>query len=189
MCHIFFILASVDGRLGGFHVLAIVNSAATPVFVGFPGGSAGKESTCNAGDLGSIPGLRRSPGEGKGYPLQYSGLENSMDCIIHGVAESNMTERLSFSLSNIAVHVSFGIMVFSRYTPRSVIAGLYGSAIVSKETTTMFSMLLLEKWYSSWQRRNRDTDIENKPMDTKVGKGGGMNWEIRIDICILLYIK
>ena len=44
---------------------------------GFPGGSAGKESACNAGDLGSIPGLGRSPGEGKGYPLQYSGLENS----------------------------------------------------------------------------------------------------------------
>ena len=47
---------------------------------GFPGGSAGKESTCSAGDLGSIPGLGRSPREGKGYPLQYSGLENSMDC-------------------------------------------------------------------------------------------------------------
>ena len=53
----------------------------TPVFLGFPCGSAGKESTCNAGDLGSIPWLGRSPGEGKGYPLQYSGLENSMDCI------------------------------------------------------------------------------------------------------------
>ena len=47
----------------------------------FPCGSAGKESACNAGDLGSISGLGRSPGEGKGYPLQYSGLENSMDCI------------------------------------------------------------------------------------------------------------
>ena len=51
----------------------------TPVFLGFPCGSAGKDSACNAGDLGSIPGLGRSPGEGKGYPLQYSGLENSMD--------------------------------------------------------------------------------------------------------------
>ena len=60
----------------------------SPVFLGFPGGSAGKESACNAGDLGSIPGLGRSPGEGKGYPLQYSGLENSMDCIVHGVAKS-----------------------------------------------------------------------------------------------------
>ena len=58
------------------------------VRAGFPCGSAGKESACNAGDLGSIPGLGRSPGEGKGYPLQYSGLEKSMDCIVHGVAKS-----------------------------------------------------------------------------------------------------
>ena len=50
-------------------------------------GSAGKESTCNVGDLGSIPGLGRSPGEGNSYPLQYSGLENSMNCIAHGVAK------------------------------------------------------------------------------------------------------
>ena len=56
--------------------------------IGFPDVSAGKESACNMGDLGSIPGLGRSPGEGKGYPLQYSGLENSMDCIVHGVAKS-----------------------------------------------------------------------------------------------------
>ena len=53
-----------------------------------PGGSAGKESACNAGDLGSKPGLGRSPGEGNSYPLQYSDLENSMDCIVHGVAKS-----------------------------------------------------------------------------------------------------
>ena len=52
------------------------------------------ESTCNAGNLGSIPGLGRSV-EGNSYPLQYSGLENSMDCIVHGVAESDVTERLS----------------------------------------------------------------------------------------------
>ena len=56
--------------------------------MGFPCGSAGKESACNAGDLDLIPGLRRSPGEGKGYPLQYSGLENSMDYRVHGVAKS-----------------------------------------------------------------------------------------------------
>ena len=53
----------------------------TPVFLDFPGGSDSKESTCNAGDLGSIPGLGRSPGEGKGSPLQYSGLENSIDYV------------------------------------------------------------------------------------------------------------
>ena len=56
--------------------------------MGLPCGSAGKESACSAGDLGSIPGLGRSPGEGKGYPLQYSGLENSMDCMVHGVTKS-----------------------------------------------------------------------------------------------------
>ena len=55
-------------------------------------GSAGKEFTCNVGDLGSIPELGRSPGEGKGYPLQYSGLENFMDSIVPGVTESDMTE-------------------------------------------------------------------------------------------------
>ena len=56
--------------------------------MGFPCGSVDKESACNAGDLGLIPGLGRSPGEGKGYPLQYSGLEKSMDYIVHGVAKS-----------------------------------------------------------------------------------------------------
>ena len=56
--------------------------------LGFSCSSAGKESTCNAGHLGSIPRLGRSPVEGKGYPLQYSGLENSMDSIVHGVAKS-----------------------------------------------------------------------------------------------------
>ena len=55
---------------------------------GFPRGSADKEPACNAGDLGSVPGLRRSPGEGKGYPRQHFGLENSMDYIVHGVAKS-----------------------------------------------------------------------------------------------------
>ena len=59
-----------------------------PVFLDFPGGSAGKESACNAGDLNSTPGLGSSPGEENGYPLQYFGLENSMDCIVHGVRKS-----------------------------------------------------------------------------------------------------
>ena len=75
------------------------------VFLGFPCGSAGKESTCNVGDLGSIPGLGRSPGEGKGYPLQYSGLENSVDCVVHGVAKSQTP------LSDFHFH-------FSLHTPR-----------------------------------------------------------------------
>ena len=63
------------------------------VVKGFPGGSDGKESACNAGDAGSIPGLGRSPGEGNGYPLQYSCLENPMDRP-WGRKESDTTEYL-----------------------------------------------------------------------------------------------
>ena len=74
----------------------------TPVFLGFPCGSAGKQSACNVEDLGSIPGLGRSPGEGKGY----SGLEKSMEYIVHGV---------------FGVHVSLiiSVFIFVRYIPRS----------------------------------------------------------------------
>ena len=61
--------------------------------MGFPCGSAGKESTCNVGDLALIPGLGRSPREGEGYPPQDSGLENPMDCIVHGVAKSRTQLR------------------------------------------------------------------------------------------------
>ena len=77
----------------------------TPVFLGFPCGSAGKESAFHAGDLGSIPGLGRSPGEGKGYRLQYSGVENSMDCRVHGVAKS--WTRLTFTFTqNIYIDIN-----------------------------------------------------------------------------------
>ena len=64
------------------------NEPLFPCFKGFPCGSDGKESACNVGDLSAIPGLGRSPGEGKGYPRQYSGFENFMDCIVHGVTKS-----------------------------------------------------------------------------------------------------
>jgi len=56
--------------------------------LGFPCGSADKESASDSGDLGSVHGLGRSPEEGKGYPLQYSGVENFMDCIVYGIAKS-----------------------------------------------------------------------------------------------------
>ena len=67
--------------------------------ISFPGGSEGKASACNAGDLGSIPGSGRSPGEGNGNPLQYSCLENPTDrgawwTTVHGIAESDTTEQL-----------------------------------------------------------------------------------------------
>ena len=72
----------------------------------FPCGSAGKEFTCNVGDLGLIPGLGRFPGEGKRYPLQYSGLENSMDSIVHGgLKESDTTEWLSLNVSQAWISV------------------------------------------------------------------------------------
>ena len=67
--------------------------------IGFPGISAGKVSACNVGDLGLIPGLGRSPEEGNGYPLLYSGLENSMNCS-WGHKESDMTEQLSLHFTH-----------------------------------------------------------------------------------------
>ena len=92
---------------------------------GFPGGSAGKESACNARDLSSIAGLGRSPGEGKGYPLQYSSLENSMDYIVHGVAKSQA--RLSYFHSHVEssgqkltvlfLHVAHSLHLYTFETP------------------------------------------------------------------------
>ena len=73
---------------------------------GLPLCSAGKESARTVGDLGSIPGLGRSPGEWKGYPLQYPGLENSMDCIVHGGhKELDTTEQLSLSYLSDLLHL------------------------------------------------------------------------------------
>ena len=67
--------------------------------MGFPDGSDDKQSACYVGDLGSIPGLKRSPGEGKGYPLQYSGLETYMDRIVHGVTKSRTRLSNFYSVS------------------------------------------------------------------------------------------
>ena len=79
---------------------------------GLPCGSAGKESACNAGDLGLVPGSGRSLGEGNGHPLQYSGLENSMDCILHGVTKSrtqlrNLHFQVKTRLQNFTTNVMF----------------------------------------------------------------------------------
>ena len=82
----------------------------TPIFLGFPCGSAGKESACNTGDLGSIPGLGRSPGEGKGYPLQYAGLENSTDCIVHGVSKS-LTRPSDFHFTSLHTTVLYSLLL------------------------------------------------------------------------------
>ena len=88
------------------------NRLPTPVLLGFPCGLAGKESACNVVDLGWIPGLERSPREEKGYPLQYYGLENFIDCIVYGATKSlgsqrsDMTERLSPSHTQVSRHIS-----------------------------------------------------------------------------------
>ena len=76
----------------------------TPVFLGFPGGSASKESACNAGNLGLIPGLGRFPQEGNGYPFQYSGMENCIDgeawqATVHGVTKSWTQQRATFTFT------------------------------------------------------------------------------------------
>ena len=76
----------------------------TPVFLGFPGGSVGKESSCSVGDLGLIRGLGRSPGEENGYPLQYSGLENSMDYRGHRVGHDWVTFTSLSLWSNSHIH-------------------------------------------------------------------------------------
>ena len=78
--------------------------------LGFPCGSAGKESACNAGDLSSIPGLGRSPGEGKGYPLQYSGLENFLDCVVHGVAK-NRTQLSDFHFVDVFAYIHLMVVL------------------------------------------------------------------------------
>ena len=87
----------------------------TPVFLGFSCGSAGKQSICNVGDLGYIPGLGRSPREGKGYTRQYSGLENSMDCIVHGVAKSQTRLSDFHMYIDIDIDVHIYIYMFQIY--------------------------------------------------------------------------
>ena len=95
----------------GWEDLLVKGSATHSSILGLPCGSAGKESPCNVGDLGS--GLGRSPGEEKGYPLQYSGLEKSKDCIVHEVAKSRT--RLSdfhllFYTFNIGLDLPTGLL-------------------------------------------------------------------------------
>ena len=107
---------------------------------GFPCGSAGKESTCNAGDLGSIPRLGRSPGEGKGYPLQYSGLDNSMECIVHGVVKSWTQLSDLHSLTH--------------FTRASLITQLVKNPPAIQETLVQFP-----GWEDHWRRDRLPTPV------------------------------
>ena len=102
--------------------------------MGFPCGSAGKESACNVGDLGLIPGLGRSPGEGNGYPLQYSGPENSMDCISpRGRKELDMTERLSniYNLGGVVLGLCCCMQAFSNCNERGLLFFLMVLTVVA----------------------------------------------------------
>ena len=106
--------------------------------LGFPCASAGKESACNVRDLGLIPGLRRSPGDGKGYPLQYSSLENFMDCIIHGVTKSQTW------LSDFHFHTSLWGLTCLALKPEKKVSGLNVRVVLS-ECHSLLSRLSLWK--------------------------------------------
>ena len=94
------------------------NTCSSPRLVFFPHSSVGKESTWNAGDLGSIPGLERSTGEGKGYTLQCSGLENSMDCLVQRVAKSRTRPSIFHfhpQFCNLSFHILTGSFTEERF--------------------------------------------------------------------------
>ena len=100
--------------------------------MGFPCGSAGKKSACNVGDLGSIPGLGRSPGEGKGYPLQYSSLKNSMDCIVHGITKSQ-TQLSDFHITHIYIHMCIHTHAYIMCMCTCVSMCIYSSSFLIKD--------------------------------------------------------
>ena len=94
-------------RILGWQDLLERDKLPAPVFLSFPGSSVSKEFTCNVENLCLIPGLGISPGEQNRYPLQYSGLENSMDCIAHGVAQSQTwLSNFHFHSTLICTHIS-----------------------------------------------------------------------------------
>ena len=111
---------------------------------GFPGGSDGKESSCNTGDLHSVPGLGRSPGEGNGFPLQYSGLENSMDCKVHDVAKSR-TQRATFTPHTQSIIYALYIMWNARLD----------EANWNKDCQEKYQHLQICRWHHPYDRKWR----------------------------------
>ena len=118
------------------------------VHICFPGGSAGKESACNVGDLGSILGLGRSPGEGNGYPLQYSGLENSVDCIVHGVAKSQTWLSNFHSLTHFCIAGGFFTIWATREAHRKLILFIstiyYSQSIYILPISQIFTFFIMK---------------------------------------------
>ena len=131
------------------------------IIMGFPGGSYGKESICNAGDLGSICGLGRSLGGEHGNPLQYSGLENSKDCIVHGVANSQTwlsNFHFHFSLSCIgegngnSLHCSCLENPMDRGAWQATVCG-----VTELDTTEQLSLSLFT--FMHWKRKWQPTPV------------------------------
>ena len=126
--------------------------------MGFPCGSAGKESACNVGDLGSIPGMERSPGEGKGYPLQYSGLENSMDYKVYGVAKSQT------HLSDFHFHFHTPNIGAPQYI-RQMLTSLKGETNSNTIIVGKFSTPLTPMDRSTKQKISKEMQTSNDTMD------------------------
>ena len=121
--------------------------------MGFSGCSAGKESACNAGHLGSIPGLERYPGEGKGSPLQYSGLENSMDCIVHGVAKSwTGLSDIHFHFTHTKKIYVFSNNMLSCFLVLVCFLNRYRRSFLGRQWVRREYYLVLRTWQSYWEK-------------------------------------
>ena len=118
--------------------------------LGFPCSSAGRESACNVGDLGLLSGLGRSPGEGKGYSLQCSGLESSMDCIVHGVSKSQ-TQLRDFHIPHWSERAwPFLCASFSCVSIQGVLDFPHQSRITVTKIATIYSTLLTHRHYDKY---------------------------------------
>ena len=111
--------------------------------MGFPCGSVGKESTCNVGEMDSIPGLGRYPGEGKGYPLQYSGLENSMECTVHGFAKSQDTTEQRSLTQPLSAFWVYGRAFLRKFIPKKNLMLTHGLVLWLLSTSIMVSRFIL----------------------------------------------
>ena len=132
--------------------------------MGFPCGSAGKESSCNVGDLGSIPGLGRSPGEGKGNPLQYSGLDNSKDCINHGVRKSRtrLSDFHTHPQSSSKLRLFLHIEKMSSFLFMLIIYILDYLECKSRKSRNTWSNRQIWPWNREWSRAKANTSFAKK---------------------------
>ena len=122
--------------------------------MGFPCGSADKESSCSVGDVGSIPGLGRSPGKGKGNPLQYSRLDNSMDCIDHGVKKSRtrLSDFHTHPQSSSKLRLFFHIENMSSFLFMLIIFILDYLECKSRKSRNTWRNRQIWPWNTEWSR-------------------------------------